>query len=431
MNVLSRSLRLLVLVLCSWLAAPAAMAAVDEPLHMLVFVTAGCPHCEAQKPFLQALADEHEPLQVTFLDLREAPIHLERFRALAAVHGTTAGSVPTVFVGGRAWVGDGGRIRSQIAAHVRDCVATGDCPDSSRPDLIFDPPAPADDDLKLELPLLGSMDLGLQPLALATLLIAFVDGFNPCSLWVLTILLALVIHSGSRRRILIVGLTFLTVTAALYGLFITGVFGVLDLLGRFGWIYGLVAVLALAFALVNIKDYFYFQRGLSFTIDEAHKPGIYRRIRGLLREGRSTPALMGATAMMAAGIAVIELPCTAGFPVLWSALIGSREVGWLAFAGLLGLYLLVYLAIELVIFAIAVVSLRVDRFQEHHGRLLKLLGGMVMLALALVLMFAPGLMQDLSAVLAVFGLALAATALVMLLHRRILPVFGIRLGDQD
>jgi hypothetical protein len=78
------------------------------------------------------------------------------------------------------------------------------------------PRAPANDTI-IDLPWLGPVDLGLQPLVVSTVLIAFVDGFNPCSIRVLTVLLALVIHSGSRRRILLVGAVYLVVTASIYG----------------------------------------------------------------------------------------------------------------------------------------------------------------------------------------------------------------------
>ena len=243
-------------------------------------------------------------------------------------------------------------------------------------------------------------------------------------------LLALVIHSGSRKRILVVGLTFLVVTTAIYGMFIVGVFGALQLMAMAGWLTPVLVLFALVFAVVNIKDYFWFQRGLSFTIDDKHKPGIYRRIRGLISTGLSTPMLIGATALMAGGIALIELPCTAGFPIIWSGLVASHEVDTVAFALLLGLYLLIYLSIELVIFLIALSTLRVDRFQERQVRILKLIGGIIMLALAGVLALAPDLMHNIAGALGVFIGALILTLLVLVLHRHVLPKMGVRIGDE-
>ncbi|CAM4080556.1 hypothetical protein VRRI112168_13700 [Vreelandella rituensis] len=209
-----------------------------------------------------------------------------------------------------------------------------------------------------------------------------------------------------------------------------GVFGVLNLMLMADWIYPVVALFALIFAVVNIKDYFWFQRSISFTIDEKHKPGIYKRIRRLVAEGRTMPALVGATALMAAGIAFIELPCTAGFPVVWSGIVSGHDIDRLFFTFLLGLYLLIYLAIELVIFFTALTTFRVDRFEERHGRILKLIGGIIMLALAGVLVFAPGLMHDIRGALGVFAIALGVTLLILLLHRYLLPKLGVRVGDE-
>lgn len=402
----------------------------DERLHMLVFSSEACPHCQAQKPFIQSLDESHDQLTVIRVEVRRDADSLAQFRTVAAAHGVAADSVPAVFVGGRVWIGDSGMIRSQISSHVEQCLKDGNCPDSRALD-----PRPANlettpESITFNVPWVGSIDLMVQPVTVSTALIAFVDGFNPCSLWVLTILLALVIHSGSRLRIFVVGLTFLTVTAAIYGLFIVGVFGALNLMLMADWIYPVVAMFALVFAVVNIKDYFWFQRGLSFTIDEKHKPGIYKRIRGLLAQGRSTPALIGATALMAAGIAFIELPCTAGFPVVWSAIVSSHDINPLSFAFLLGLYLLIYLGDELVILFIALTTLRIDRFEERHGRILKLIGGIIMLALAGVLVFAPELMHNLRGAFGVFAIALGVTLVILLLHRYLLPKLGLRLGDE-
>jgi hypothetical protein len=278
-------------------------------------------------------------------------------------------------------------------------------------------------------PLVGKVHLGVQPLLLSTSLIAFVDGFNPCSIWVLTMLLVLVLHSGSRRRVILVGLTFLFTTALIYGMFIAGVFSILAFAAYLPWIYWVVALFALTFGLVNVKDYFWFKRGLSFTIDDKHKPGIVKGFRELMTNGRSPLALMGATVVMASGIALIELPCTAGFPVIWSGLVQMHDVSWLEFMLLLGVYLVIYLGIELAVFSIAVVKLRIDRFQESQGRMLKLVGGVIMVALAVVLVTMPEIMSQVGPVMVVFVVALLLSGLIILLHRVLLPKIGVRFGD--
>lgn len=420
--------RLLPLLALAWLLAPVAQAE-EQGLTMYVFMSETCPVCQAQKPFLDRLGQEYESLDIVQMEIMTTNVHHDLLRAMAAAHEVRPGSVPMIFIGGEVWVGDSRPIRDELRAQVERCLA-GSCPDPrALSEAVERDPRPGGEAAVINLPLLGAIDLSVQPLIFSTIMIAFVDGFNPCSIWVLTILLALVLHSGSRARVMLVGLTFLFTTAMIYGLFIAGVFSILAFAAYLPWVYWIVALFALSFGVINVKDYFWFKRGFSFTIDDKHKPGIFKGFRELMSNGRSPLALMGATILMASGIALIELPCTAGFPVIWSGLVTAHEVSWLEFAALLSVYLFVYLLIELVIFGIAVVKLRIDRFQEHHGRILKLVGGVIMIALALVLIAAPELMSNVGSAMGIFLLAFALTGLIVVLHRRVLPRLGIRIGD--
>jgi hypothetical protein len=280
------------------------------------------------------------------------------------------------------------------------------------------------------LPLIGPMDLATQSLALSTALIAFVDGVNPCSMWVLSVLLALTLHTGSRKKVLIIGLVFLTVTSLVYALFIAGLFTMFTIIPFAPWIRIAMALLALFFGIVNIKDYFWYKEGISFTIADEKKPGLYRSMRRVMNAGDSLPALIGATIVMAAGASLVEFSCTAGFPVLWTNLLASHGVTMLTFLALLLLYMLIYQLDEMVLFGAAVVSLRASKLEEKHGRVLKLFGGTLMLTLAAVMLINPSLMSSVGTSLLVFGVALALALLVLLVHRVILPRFGVRIGTE-
>ncbi len=93
-------------------------------------------------------------------------------------------------------------------------------------------------------------------------------------------------------------------------------------------------------------------------------------------------------------------------------------------------YTVIYQLDELALFTAAVFTLKASRVEERQGRILKLIGGILMLTLAGVMIVDPTLMNRLSTSLAIFGLAFAVTGLVLLLHRKILPSFGIRMGDE-
>jgi thiol-disulfide isomerase/thioredoxin len=398
-----------------------------EDVVVTFFWGDGCPHCAAEEPFLEDLARRHDGVRIEAFEVWGNAANRQRMAAVAEELGFDPTGVPVTVVGQDYWIGYSDQVAAEIeAAVVRALDARGEpAVRAGPPALPGAAPAPAAGaGQAVSVPLLGEVAVSSQPLVVSTAIIAFVDGFNPCSLWVLTVLLALVLRSQSRRKVLLVGATFLTVTAAVYGLFIVGVFGILSYIGFLPWIRAVVAVLALTFAAINIKDYFWFKRGPSLTIADKRKPGIYRaarRVRTLMEPDGSTAGLIGVTATMALGVSLVEFACTAGFPVIWSATLAAHEATAAVFAALLGLYLLIYLLDEFAVFGVAVVSLKATKLEERHGRVLKLIGGMIMLALGLVMAFAPTLMHSVAGSLAVFGAALAATAVILVVDRLVRP----------
>lgn len=378
----------------------------------------GCPFCHDAIEFLTDLAEREEGVLLHTFEVWFDAENRARMERVADQLGVRADAVPFIVVGNRSWTGFNGAIGRSIESAVLELR------DDARPaDEVPAPDGPSSS--VVDVPLVGDMELTGRSTLLATVLIALVDGFNPCSLWVLTVLLALVLHTGSRRRVVAIGGTFLVVTTLIYGLFIVGVYSTLGLVSAMDGIRLVVAAFALAFGLVSIKDFLWFKKGLSLTISDEHKPGIYRRVRGLARPGLGLPAALAGTVVLAGGIALIELPCTAGFPVIWSDLMRSADVSGVGFGSLLGVYLSIYLLDELVVFAAAVFTMRATKLQERHGRLLKLVGGMVMVSLAVAIVFFPDAMESIGGVLAVFGVALVASALLAAADHKVRPQGGV------
>lgn len=450
-------------------AAPRAAAQGGGQTVIYFFWGDGCPHCAAAKPFLAQLKQKYPGVQIRDFEVWNNAANREPFIKMAAKFDFEPSAVPTIFIGERYWVGFAEKpLGQEIEAYVATCALSG-CPDAgagvvsappaaptrpavptlappavvpvgpaaqtqaqptAMPAAAPAPAAPPARSSTLNLPLLGPVDLATQSLALSTVLIAFVDGFNPCSLWVLSALLGLTLHTGSRKKVFIIGFVFITVTSLVYALFIAGLFTMFTVISFVGWIRVIVASVAFFFGAVNIKDYFWYKEGISFTIADDQKPGLYRNMRRVLQAGDSLPALIGATIVMSAGASLVEFSCTAGFPVLWTNLLVSQGATALTFVALLILYMLIYQIDELGIFLVAVFSMRASRLEEKHGRILKLIGGMLMLTLAGVMLINPNLMNEISNSLLVFAIAFAAALLVLLVHRVILPRFGVRIGSE-
>jgi len=363
-----------------------------------------CPFCQQAEPWLNGIGEAHPELEIRKVEVLRDAAGRTLFQRMMEERGARATAVPAFILDEEVWVG----FTVPLAEQMEQAIARrlGDVP--------LDPPTRR---TILELGPLGRLEVGANGLATATLLIAFVDGFNPCSLWVLTVLIAMIMGTRSRTRIAAVGLTFLLVTAGIYGLFIAGLFAALEVAAHLGWIRIAVAVLALGFGLINVKDFLAFRRGPSLTIPDRFKPRIYQGGRAL-RKDHPLAVTLGITVALAAGVALIELPCTAGFPVIWTTLVSEAGLGRTAFLSLLLLYLLIYLSVEIAILAGAIVTLRATRLQEGHGRTLKLVGGMVMIALAGVLLVDPSIMENLSGSLVVIVGAVGLSFLILLAERR-------------
>jgi len=404
----------------------------------------GCPHCAEAEPFLEELAQNNPRVVLKPFEVRYDQDNAALLEKFAAGFGFQAKYVPTIFIGEKSWQGYSEEIEAEIEASVMEYLESGyidkgaqfleETETTVQPtpepvveeqnDVLDETSTP--DKKEIKLPLIGTIDLSNQSLLVSTILIAFVDGFNPCSLWVLGMLLSIALHAGSRKKVLIIGLVFITVTAAIYALFIAGLFTVFKVVSFLGWIRVLVALVALFFALVNIKDYFWYKKGVSLTIDDKNKPGIYRNIRKIMDAGDSFWGLVGGTIVLAAGVSIVEFACTAGFPVIWTNLLTTQNASTLAFILLLVVYMVIYQLDELAIFLVSVFTLKASKVEEKHGRVLKLIGGVLMLTLAGVMLIEPSLMNDLGKSLLVFAFAFGLTGLILLVHRVILPKFGVK-----
>ena len=369
------------------------------PVELTLFYGAGCPHCHAELEFLAELQERWPDLRIVTHEVWNDAGNRALYREMAAAHGLEANAVPGSFVGGRVWIGFSASIGAEIEAAVAALYA-GIAPAE---------PTPA----SIEVPVIGDVTVGDRSLLVATLLIGFVDGVNPCSLWVLSVLLALVLHSGSRTRVFAVGSLFLVVTSALYGLYMLGAYSALDYAGEARWIRLVVAAVAGVFGALHLKEYVT-PAGPSLRISATRKPGLYRRMRSLAAADRSLPAVLGGTVVLAVGVSLLETPCTAGLPLLWTDMLAERDVPAAGAAFLFTLYLAVFLLDELALFAVAVITLRATKMQERHGRVLQLASGTLMLTLAGAMVFTPRALESLPGTLAVFAAAGGVVGTVLL-----------------
>jgi cytochrome c biogenesis protein CcdA/glutaredoxin len=397
------------LLLAAGLVVARPAAAQDDPrpsapVVVVLFHGEGCPHCAAERTWLVGLLARHSGLRLEEHEVWYDEANRALLQQYAQRLGFEPSGVPVTVVGDRVWIGFSEAIGSQIEAAVT--AAEGVPASGVEPSGSADPPEVVD------VPVVGPVDVSSSSLVASTLAIGFVDGVNPCSLWVLSVLLAIVLHSGSRRRVLLVGSTFLLVTAGMYALYVVGMYSAMDYASGLPWIRVAVAGVALVFGVLQLADGLAPGRGPSLSIPARRRPDILRRMRPLAAPDRPVAAMLAGTVALAVGVSLLETPCTAGLPMLWTSLLAAQGVSAVQAVVLFVLYMSVFLLDELVVFAAAVVTLRATRVQERHGRLLKLVAGSVLVTLAGTMMVSPDALASPAGAALVFGIAgLLATVL--------------------
>jgi len=370
-------------------------AGIDENAGTVYYFWGYCPTCSKPEEHVH-LFDDY-PVKVEIYEVFQDDEGRKKYEQISEELGIEVRGFPTLVFRDQFWLGFSEAVQEDIINAIETNLEEGEAADRSN---------------VLNLPFIGEVDLYASPILLSTFIIAFLDGFNPCSLFVLTFLLAIIIHSASRKRIFLVGFTFLLVTSAVYGLFILGILNIMVFVAQLFWISYIVAAVVIFLGLVAIKDFILFKEGLTFSIPEKYKSRYYQQVRKIFYTESVIP-MITATAVMALGIALVELPCTAGFPFIWSSLIAELDPGLTYFITLFLVYIITYLSVELIIFFVAVIRLRSIKMTEERGRLLKLIGGSLMLVLGLILMIDPTYMESMIGIIAAFG---ATAALVLFLY---------------
>ncbi|MCA9263851.1 MAG: hypothetical protein KDA60_08365 [Planctomycetales bacterium] len=240
----------------------------------------------------------------------------------------------------------------------------------------------------VEVPVFGSLHVQKLGMPAFTFLIGLVDGFNPCAMWVLVFLLSVLVNIKERKKILVIAGTFVVVSGLAYFAFMAAWFNVFQLIGLLRPVQIGLGTLALVVGIVNVKDFFAFHQGVTFSIPDSAKPGIYRRVREIVTAKHLFAALAGAV-VLAVVVNVVELLCTAGLPALYTQILAMQQLPLWAEYAYLALYIVAYMLDDSLLVGAVVLTLSHRKLQETEGRWLKLLSGSVILLLGSVMILRP------------------------------------------
>ncbi len=352
------------------LAQPAPAASAPAAAALEVFVRDGCPYCADAKAFLDGVQAQQPELRIVYRPVDRDPVARDALSALSLEHGAWPPGVPAFHAAGQLIVGF--ESPETTGQELLRLLQTGTAVQQQAVDSA----------------LFGTLSAQRLGLPLFTLVLGLLDGFNPCAMWVLLFLLSMLVRQNDRRRMALIAGTFVCVSGAVYFAFMAAWLNVFLAVGLSQPVRLLLAGVALLIGAFNVKDFFALGRGFSFGIPESAKPGLVARMHRLLQARAVAASLLGVAAL-AVVVNLVELLCTAGLPALYTAVLAQQQLGTAAHLAYLGLYIVGYVADDAVMVTLAVLALGSGKLTERAGRGLKLLSGVVMLALGVVLLLKP------------------------------------------
>jgi thiol-disulfide isomerase/thioredoxin len=389
-----------------------------QPLiHLYFFWSKKCPHCLKAQPDMAEIDKSLPWLKLHSLELVDHPDNVQTYIRMSAMFGNDASSVPAFMFCGNLLSGyDGKETSGQLLeSYLQACYRFAE---ENNPDNLTVFAVAEHVPLSIDVPYIGSIATDEYSLPMLTAFIAGMDAFNPCAFFVLLFLLSMMVHSRSRARMALIGGIFVFFSGAIYFLFMAAWLNLFLYLGELRLITLIAGLIAVVIASLNIKDYFWFKRGLSLSISDEQKPKLFDRIRRLLRLDSIVTVII-ATVVLAIVANSYELLCTAGFPMVYTRILTLNALSTESYYLYLLLYNLIYILPLLTIVILFTIKLGSRKLSEQEGMVLKLLSGVMMLMLGLLLVVSPQLLNNVAAAATIVILAISITyAIVKVTNRR-------------
>ena len=305
--------------------------------------------------------------------------------------------VPFTVIGGKSFIGFNENIKNEMLTYIEKYQT------SSFVDVIqklinnetIDPnDIEVSEESYITIPIIGKVDVKNFSLLLIAIVMGFVDGVNPCAMWILIFLITMLIPTGDRKKIWLYGGVFLIVSALFYFVVMMAWIKIVELIAAKQVFIIIIGIFALCAGGYNVYRY------IKATIKQeewrcnnpTQRRKISSKIRKIINEKSILIALIGIIAL-AITINFIELACSAGLPVLFSQILTINDVSTAKELFYVFIYIFFFLLDDLVIFAIATLSLKAIGKSNKVTKYSHLIGGILMLVIGILLLFFPNIIM--------------------------------------
>jgi len=345
-------------------ACPTGKCLENDGYCVYFFYGNGCPHCAKIEPLINQLSEEYTNFTFYKLEVYYNLSNQELFQNFVTRYGIQNPGVPAVFVSDKALIGEN-VIQDNLENTLNYYMNTSPiCP------LQYNIQQTSQHDISPS----KKVSLTIS----AVIVAALADSINPCAFAVLIFLLMYLSSIASKKRMLKIGITYIITIFSVYFLSGLGIFVFVQGFGISRIVFNIAAIVSIIAGLINVKDFFWYGKGISLVIPEKARP---------LTEKYIKLASLPAAILLGILVSLFELPCTGGvylaiLSLLANNLTQTAAIPWLLF------YNLIFI-LPLVVILTAVVfgyeAGKADKIRLEKRKWLKLIMGLIMIGLGLAM----------------------------------------------
>jgi len=377
----------------------------SSSLDIYLFQSNTCSHCTAEKAFLKEIVPKYPELTINSYEVSTNPQNLQLMIKVGEKLGVDAGGVPFLVIGKDSIIGFNSdeTTGAQIEKKIRETLQ--------------DPPEDIVEQVLAENPQLTAMKTYLTgepegknaaavekkpsfklnlnpeslPLPAFTFVIALMDGFNPCAMWALLFLISLLLGMKNRKKMWLLGGTFIITSGLVYFLFLAAWLNFFMVIGYALVIRYIVGIFAFGLGVYYLYD-FYKNRGGCVVSENEKRHGIIERIKEVVLNKHLSVALLGMV-LLAASVNLIELLCSAGLPAVYTKVLSMNSLPVWQYYLYLMFYIFIFMLDDIIVFVGAMITLQAFGIKNKYAKYSHLLGGIIVLLIGLALIFRPELLS--------------------------------------
>lgn len=369
-----------------------------KEINLYFFHGEECPHCAEESEYLEELQKSYDNLNIIKYEVWHNEDNATILQNVKISLNKENPYVPFTVIGKNATTGFNEQSKTTIKNYIDYCLKE-ECIDvveqviNNGTTIDFDDKnevVDIENNTVFNVPVLGKIDAKKVSLPLLSIVIGFIDGFNPCAMWVLIFLISFLLTTKDRKKMWILGSTFLFTSAFIYMLFMMSWLTITIKLTNVTIIRNIIAVIAVVAGIINLRSFYRMSRkdvGCEVVNQEKRKKTI-DKIKKFFLEKNMIISILGVMTL-AISVNVIELACSAGLPLVYTEVLALNKVSNTMYFVYILIYCFFFLIDDLIIFIIAMTTVKVTGISNKYTKYSHLIGGAIMLIIGLLLIFKP------------------------------------------